>query len=170
MSLLVWSIEKNLQTLKQKLCQYGASTHTCTYTEKTQAVRWVILIRVKQSSGIQICWIMGLVGGWEVEGFDYHKSCESVCSCVPLSVHVLTAKPDFPTIGCTGSAVRGTRGWDSKNVDAVTLPKKYIKNWCEEKSGAKERKKKANQHDPLLVHIYIHTWAMFWLYVYILFL
>lgn len=43
--------------------------------------------------------------GW-MEGFNYHKSCVWVCSWVPLSVYGLTAKPDFPTIDCTGITVR----------------------------------------------------------------
>lgn len=72
-----------------------------------------------------------------MEGFDYHKSCACVCTCVPLSVYVLTAKPDFPTTGCTGSTVGEYQrlGFLSKGniFDAVTLAEKYIKNWCEKK-------------------------------------
>lgn len=49
-----------------------------------------------------------------MEGFDYHKSCASVCTCVPLSVDVLNAKPDFPTTGSTGSTVRENQGVQKK--------------------------------------------------------
>lgn len=69
---------------------------------------------------------------------------------MPLSVYVLTAKPDFPTVGCTRSTVREYQrlGFLSKRKKKLMLS-----HWLKSilKIGVKKSAKKANQYDSIAV-------------------